>query len=65
MASLMENLIEVLEKESGEYENLLALSTRKTPVFPPPATPHWISPLGNISALWTAMTGLNWICTSI
>ena len=33
MASLMENLIEVLEKESGEYENLLALSTRKTPVI--------------------------------
>ena len=29
----MENLIEVLEKESGEYENLLALSTRKTPVI--------------------------------
>lgn len=33
MASLMENLIEVLEKESGEYENLLALSTKKTPVI--------------------------------
>ena len=33
MASLMENLIEVLEKESGEYENLLALSTRKTPAW--------------------------------
>lgn len=33
MASLMENLIEVLEKESGEYENLLTLSTRKTPVI--------------------------------
>lgn len=33
MASLMENLIEVLEKESGEYESLLELSMRKTPVI--------------------------------
>ncbi|MBD5501675.1 MAG: flagellar protein FlgN [Lachnospiraceae bacterium] len=29
----MENLIEVLEKESGEYESLLELSMRKTPVI--------------------------------
>lgn len=33
MASLMENLIEVLDKESGEYENLLVLSQKKTPVI--------------------------------
>lgn len=33
MASLMENLIEVLDKESREYENLLGLSMRKTPVI--------------------------------
>ena len=33
MASLMENLIDVLEKESTEYENLLKLSTQKTPVI--------------------------------
>ena len=33
MASLMENLIDVLEKESAEYENLLKLSTQKTPVI--------------------------------
>lgn len=33
MASLMENLIEVLEKESGEYEDLLGLSQKKTPVI--------------------------------
>jgi flagellar biosynthesis/type III secretory pathway chaperone len=33
MASLMENLIEVLEKESGEYGNLLELSMKKTPVI--------------------------------
>ena len=33
MASLMEVLIDVLEKESQEYENLLALSMRKTPVI--------------------------------
>lgn len=29
----MENLIEVLEKESGEYENLLGLSMKKTSVI--------------------------------
>ena len=33
MASLMENLIEVLDKESLEYENLLGLSEAKTPVI--------------------------------
>lgn len=33
MASLMENLIEVLELESSEYENLLGLSMKKTPVI--------------------------------
>lgn len=33
MASLMENLIEVLEKESREYESLLELSMKKTPVI--------------------------------
>lgn len=33
MASLMENLIEVLDLESQEYENLLELSTKKTPVI--------------------------------
>ncbi len=33
MASLMENLIEVLNLESQEYENLLGLSTKKTPVI--------------------------------
>lgn len=33
MASLMENLIDVLERENTEYENLLALSLRKTPVI--------------------------------
>lgn len=33
MASLMENLIEVLEQESGEYEGLLSLSQKKTPVI--------------------------------
>ena len=33
MASLMENLIEVLEKESNEYEGLLALSRKKTPII--------------------------------
>ena len=33
MASLMEVLIDVLEKESQEYEKLLALSMRKTPVI--------------------------------
>ena len=33
MASLMENLIEVLDLESTEYENLLGLSRRKTPTI--------------------------------
>lgn len=33
MASLMENLIEVLNEECGEYENLLGLSRKKTPVI--------------------------------
>lgn len=33
MASLMESLIEVLEKESQEYESLLGLSMKKTPVI--------------------------------
>ena len=33
MASLMENLIEVLDMESQEYENLLGLSMKKTPVI--------------------------------
>lgn len=33
MASLMEDLIDVLEKESVEYGNLLNLSMRKTPVI--------------------------------
>lgn len=33
MASLMENLIDVLEKESAEYEKLLELSMQKTPVI--------------------------------
>lgn len=33
MASLMENLIEVLEQESKEYEGLLSLSQRKTPII--------------------------------
>lgn len=33
MASLMESLIEVLEKESQEYKNLLGLSMKKTPVI--------------------------------
>lgn len=33
MASLMENLIDVLEKESVEYKNLLDLSLKKTPVI--------------------------------
>ena len=33
MASLMENLIDVLEQESSEYEGLLELSQRKTPVI--------------------------------
>lgn len=33
MASLMENLIEVLDRESQEYEDLLELSTKKTSVI--------------------------------
>lgn len=33
MASLMENLIEVLEQESSEYEGLLSLSQRKTQII--------------------------------
>lgn len=33
MASLMENLIEVLDKECSEYEVLLALSQKKTPII--------------------------------
>ena len=33
MASLMENLIEVLDKECREYESLLGLSMKKTPVI--------------------------------
>lgn len=33
MASLMENLIEVLEQESNEYEGLLSLSQNKTPII--------------------------------
>ena len=33
MASLMENLIDVLYKEAIEYETLLGLSMKKTPVI--------------------------------
>lgn len=33
MASLMENLIEVLNEESREYEGLLSISQRKTPII--------------------------------
>lgn len=33
MASLMENLLEVLKKENSEYEILLELSKKKTPVI--------------------------------
>lgn len=33
MASLMENLIDVLDKESSEYEALLELSQKKTPII--------------------------------
>ena len=33
MASLMENLIDVLYKEVGEYETLLGLSMKKTPII--------------------------------
>ena len=33
MASLMEDLIDVLDKENSEYEDLLELSIKKTPVI--------------------------------
>ncbi|MGN0306627.1 MAG: flagellar export chaperone FlgN, partial [Lachnospiraceae bacterium] len=33
MASLMENLISVLKDEAAEYDNLLKLSMKKTPVI--------------------------------
>lgn len=33
MASLMENLIDILSRECSEYEGLLAISKRKTPVI--------------------------------
>ena len=33
MASLMENLMAVLDSENAEYETLLELSRRKTPVI--------------------------------
>ena len=33
MASLMEDLINILDKENSEYEILLELSTRKTPII--------------------------------
>ena len=33
MASLMENLISLLEQENDEYEKLLELSMQKTPVI--------------------------------
>ena len=33
MASLMENLIEVLEQEGSEYEGLLGLTQKKTPII--------------------------------
>ncbi len=33
MASLMENLIQVLEQENLEYEGLLSLSQKKTPII--------------------------------
>lgn len=33
MASLMENLIDVLYKEANEYETLLGLSMKKTPII--------------------------------
>ena len=33
MASLMENLMTILENETSEYENLVVLSTQKTPVI--------------------------------
>ena len=33
MASLLENLIEILDRENTEYEKLVVLSDRKTPVI--------------------------------
>lgn len=33
MASLMENLLEVLDQESAEYEGLVELSQKKTPII--------------------------------
>lgn len=33
MASLMENLIDALDQESTEYEGLLVLSQKKTPII--------------------------------
>ena len=33
MASLMENLIDILDRESTEYEGLLEISQRKTPII--------------------------------
>ena len=33
MASLMENLISILETETSEYESLVGLSTKKTPII--------------------------------
>ncbi len=33
MASLMENLIEILDRECDEYEGLLTVSQRKTPII--------------------------------
>ncbi len=33
MASLMENLIDILNQESAEYEELLTLSQKKTPII--------------------------------
>ena len=33
MASLMENLIDVLNRECTEYEGLLDLSQKKTPII--------------------------------
>ena len=33
MASLMENLIDILDRESVEYEGLLEISQRKTPII--------------------------------
>ena len=33
MASLMENIIEVLEKENAEYRTLIQLSEEKTPII--------------------------------